>query len=66
MVALIPSITLANPEKGTIAVGDITIKQEAKTTQITQTSDKAIIDWAKFNVSADELVRIEMRQLLTV
>ncbi|THF66278.1 filamentous hemagglutinin N-terminal domain-containing protein [Pseudothauera nasutitermitis] len=49
---------LANPEGGQVVAGNATIHQEsASKVGIRQTSDKAIIDWQKFNIGANEHVQ---------
>ena len=48
----------ANPEGGVVASGSATISAiDSKTLEISQTTQKAIIDWSKFNIAADELTR---------
>ena len=61
--ALLGAITLtlsastahANPQSGTISAGQATITTSGKTLDITQSTDKAVIDWRSFNIAADEL-----------
>ncbi len=45
--------SLAAPEGGEVRAGSVTIQG----TTIRQLTDKAIVDWQRFNVSPDELVR---------
>lgn len=46
---------LANPQDGKVVAGSVTIKQETPTKLgITQTSDKAIVDWKSFSIAANE------------
>jgi filamentous hemagglutinin family protein len=42
------------PLDGTVTSGTATILLDGKTTNVTQTSDKLIIDWQNFNIAADE------------
>lgn len=47
--------TYANPEGGQVSAGQATISSpDAKTVQIQQASDKAVIDWRTFNINSDE------------
>jgi filamentous hemagglutinin family protein len=46
----------AGPTDGVIRAGAATISQTANTTTITQTSDRAVIDWRTFNIAANESV----------
>ncbi len=56
--ASLPWHALANPEGGQVVAGKVTIQQEnAHKIGIRQTSDKAIIDWQKFNIGANEHVQ---------
>lgn len=52
--AMLPSPTLANPEGGSVAAGAATIHHNGSKTDIRQTTDKAVIDWRKFNIEAGE------------
>lgn len=48
-------VLLANPKDASIVSGSITIKQESPTKiGITQTTDKAIINWKSFNIDKNE------------
>ncbi len=52
------SVACALPELDKIASGDVKINQtEINTLQVNQTSDKAIVDWHRFNVDAHEKVQ---------
>ncbi|MDI9408515.1 MAG: filamentous hemagglutinin N-terminal domain-containing protein [Candidatus Pacebacteria bacterium] len=44
----------AAPTGGTVAAGQAIIDIGASTTIVTQTSDRAVIDWQSFNLAADE------------
>lgn len=45
----------ANPQDGNVVSGNISIQQESPTKLgITQTTDKGIINWQKFNIDANE------------
>ncbi|MBA3661987.1 MAG: filamentous hemagglutinin N-terminal domain-containing protein [Gammaproteobacteria bacterium] len=46
----------AGPQGGVVAGGNATIVQQGPTTHITQTTDKAIINWNSYNVGAAEKV----------
>ncbi|EHA14341.1 filamentous hemagglutinin outer membrane protein, partial [Halomonas sp. HAL1] len=48
---------LAAPTGGTVARGSAEITQSALQTLITQTTDKAVINWQDFNIDAAELVK---------
>jgi filamentous hemagglutinin family protein len=57
-VALICAITssaLANPLDGTVVSGDVTITSPNPTTlEVNQTSDRAIVDWRRFDIGIGE------------
>lgn len=58
VLALGAPAALANPEGGTVMQGAATITQpDAKTVQVNQTSDKAVIDWRSFSIAPGELTR---------
>lgn len=57
IAALAPAATIANPQGGTIAGGNASINHNSNETTITQTSDRAIINWEKFGISAGETTR---------
>ena len=44
----------ANPEGGSIAAGDVGFSQDGSKLEITQKSEKAIIDWKNFDIAPDE------------
>ena len=56
--ALLGSVTLsvAAPSGGVVTSGSATINQSGKTTNINQSTQKASINWQKFNISVDETV----------
>ena len=55
---LLINSTYANPEGGVVAAGSATITSpDASTVQVNQASDKAIVNWQSFNISADETTR---------
>jgi len=48
-------IALANPQGGTVVAGTVAIQQESATKLgVTQTSNKAIVDWRSFSIGANE------------
>lgn len=54
----IPAYSFANPTGGQVVAGNATIHQEtASKVGITQTTDKAIIDWQKYNIGVNEHVQ---------
>jgi len=54
----LPHLATANPSGGQVVAGNATIHQEtASKIGITQTTDKAIIDWLKFSIGANEHVQ---------
>lgn len=54
-VLSVASIAVAGPEGGTVVHGSATITTPtSNTTQIDQSSDKAVINWQSFNVGQDE------------
>lgn len=56
-LASLPYVATANPTGGKVVAGEVTINQETATKLgITQTSDKAIIDWQKYSIGANEHV----------
>ncbi|MCW2241359.1 filamentous hemagglutinin N-terminal domain-containing protein [Azospirillum canadense] len=57
---LFAGASYANPQGGTVTAGAASIKEVTpKSLEVTQTSDKAIINWKSFSVGADESVRIQ-------
>jgi len=50
---------LANPEGGVVAAGSATIQHADKLTTIKQATDKAVIDWRRFDIAPDETTRFE-------
>ncbi len=48
---------LAAPAGGSVAAGTATISSGGKSTTISQSSERAIINWTGFNVAADESVK---------
>ena len=51
----VPGYLYANPQGGKVVAGSVTIKQETPVkVGITQTSDKAIVDWKSFSIGANE------------
>ena len=56
---LYPLPTLAQPVGGQTVAGQATIQQSGATTTITQTSQKAIINWQSFDIAADQTVKFD-------
>src|SRR5688572_11251917 len=48
------SIAHSNPQGGSVAAGDINIKQSAGYTEVEQASRQGIVDWNSFNIAAGE------------
>ena len=67
-LCLFPSApAIANPEGGTVTVGQATIQQASPTQlDINQTTDKAIIDWNRFNIGTDEQTRFNQPSAASV
>lgn len=57
LFSLLSVTAVAEPQGGEVRSGSATIQQTLGTTTIRQLTDKAIIDWQKFNVSPTELVK---------
>src|SRR3990167_11268721 len=51
---LITGAALANPVVDNIAAGDISIQQSGNTTEVTQTTQKGIVNWQSFNINSNE------------
>lgn len=51
------SPVFAQPEGGEVRAGSATIGQTLGTTTVRQLTDRAIIDWQRFNIDPNELVR---------
>ena len=57
-LALAPAPVFANPEGGTVTAGEAAISGEGTArVLITQTSERALIDWQRFSIGADETTR---------
>ena len=55
---LVPAAVHANPEGGTVASGEVTISGEGTSrVVVTQTSERALIDWQRFSIGAGEFTR---------
>jgi filamentous hemagglutinin family protein len=52
-----PASLLALPQDGRVTAGSAAIAYSPSRLDITQTTDKAVIDWRSFNIAADELAR---------
>ena len=57
LLCVVPNRTFANPSGGVIIHGDAVITPNGNTLSISQFSDKAIINWDQFSISAGELTR---------
>jgi filamentous hemagglutinin family protein len=53
LIFVVPMAT-ANPVLNGVASGNVSVSQTATTTQVNQSSSKAIINWNSFNVGANE------------
>ena len=62
VVALIGSVTMlsAAPSGGTLTSGSANIAQNGATTNITQNTDKATINWQNFSIGSNETVNFHM------
>ena len=54
VLAMCLSPAFANPEGAIVVHGDVSLKQAPKTLDIYQKSNKAVVDWRKFDVEVDE------------
>ena len=60
LVPFIPSTALALPEGGVVAAGAATITNPTATSmRVDQTTDRAILDWTRFNIAANEAVHFQ-------
>lgn len=58
LISLPVTAAMANPQGGQVVAGNATIRQETPTkVGITQTTDKAIIDWLSFSIGANGQVQ---------
>jgi filamentous hemagglutinin family protein len=58
LISLPVTAAMANPQGGQVVAGNATIRQETPTkVGITQTTDKAIIDWRSFSIGANGQVQ---------
>src|SRR4051812_11059593 len=58
VLSVLPHATArANPLDGNVVAGSATITNGDKTVDITQQSDRAVIDWRSFNIGVDERTR---------
>lgn len=53
------TLTFAAPSGGTVTSGSANISQNGKVTDITQSTQKASINWNKFNIASDETVNFK-------
>ena len=54
---LAATAAFANPVGGTVSAGSASISSSGTTLDITQTTDKAVIDWRSFNIAAGETTK---------
>ena len=60
LLLLMGSLAFAGPEGGVVVDGSAQITQpDAFITQITQSTDKGIINWTRFDIDVDELVKFD-------
>jgi|GEM_PF-2281578 len=57
LVLMFVGTAQANPVGGTVAQGSATIGQSGNTTTITQTTNKAVINWQSFSIGSNELTQ---------
>src|SRR5438270_753828 len=48
------TVAYANPLGGVVTAGQASISESGKKLDVTQTSDKAVIDWRGFDIAPDE------------
>ena len=48
------SVAYGNPQLNSVTSGNVSVSQSGNTTTVNQSSDKAIIEWNSFNISAQE------------
>lgn len=51
--------TYAIPESSHVIAGDVTIQRSGHHIEITQKSNKAIVEWKNFNIGPDDSVHIQ-------
>lgn len=59
IMAFSGSLLCAAPQGGQVRAGQAQITQQGKVTNINQSSQKAAINWQKFNIAADETVNFK-------
>ena len=60
LMPFLPTSAFALPQGGTVAAGAATISTPTATSmRIDQTTDRAILDWTRFNIAANESVRFQ-------
>jgi filamentous hemagglutinin family protein len=60
LIPFMPTSAFALPQGGTVAAGAATISTPSATSmRIDQTTDRAILDWTRFNIAAHESVRFQ-------
>src|SRR5579875_3364111 len=58
-LALAPGMALANPAGGSVAGGSASISSSGSTLTVSQTSDRAIIDWSSFDIGSGETTQFK-------
>lgn len=53
------NLVWANPDLHAVTAGEATVTQTANTTQINQTSQKAVIEWNRFNIGVHETTHFQ-------
>jgi filamentous hemagglutinin family protein len=60
LMPFVPTSAFALPQGGTVAAGAATISTPTATSmRVDQTTDRAIVDWKRFNIAANESVRFQ-------
>ena len=56
-MGLLAGTVAANPNGGSVVVGNATIAQQGRVLTVTSTTAKSAIDWQAFSIAADEITR---------
>ena len=65
-LAFVSAAAVAGPGGGNVVAGQATIAQQGSTTQVTQASQRAVVNWQSFNVGAAESVVFSQTRTLLV